>query len=186
MDAGELRQIGSFRLRDVKDMHDAESGQVLGTLVWKRILMLFLQILLVWLGPAHDGSEDGDALLSFADPASQLPPAVKAGNLGSLWPLQGDEQDVAKAVLMKPGHHVEVGAQLVALASLQLEGKVLKGCFGPLLGFFSVHGIRSCSGAFGICTVALLVGRADRLKVGEHGHVKVEPLPQAEQQRSGP
>jgi hypothetical protein len=34
--------------------------------------------------------------------------------------------------------------------------------------------------------VVILLGRADRLAIGEHGMVKVEPLPQAEQQRSGP
>jgi hypothetical protein len=32
----------------------------------------------------------------------------------------------------------------------------------------------------------LLAWRADRLTIGEHGMVKVESLPQAEQQRSGP
>ena len=107
---------------------------------------------------ADDGSKNADAFLALLHLAAKLVPCVQARNAGCVRPLPCDFEDVAKAVVVKSAHRVEVGGERIGVSGLQLLDKALdvggddlfRGL--PLLRLFGVFAGRG-DGAGGGCAV---------------------------------
>ncbi|MBB5345230.1 hypothetical protein HDF10_003221 [Edaphobacter lichenicola] len=105
---GKLRTLS---LRDIEDVGITESNQNGFVLVGR----VFLGFLLCLAANADDGSKNANTLLSLPHFAAKLVPCVQTRNARCVRPLSCDFEDIAKAVIVKAAHGVEVRRKRVAV-----------------------------------------------------------------------
>src|SRR5262245_10394309 len=110
---GRLRERRAVCLADIEHVADAETQDP--------ALRLGVGVQL-----AHARAQDGDAPLALAHAASELAPAVEAGNSGRIRPSRPDQQDVAKAVPMEAPGETEIVGELLRPPLSQRLGQVLE------------------------------------------------------------
>jgi hypothetical protein len=79
--------------------------------------------------------------------AIELAPGPVARKARRIPTLRGDEQNIARAVAMKPSHGGEIAAQEFTLPLLKTFGQMLKGLACDFSGLLDVHLRSPVSGA---------------------------------------
>ena len=113
---------------------------------------------------ANDRGKNLNAFLALLHKPAQLVPSADTGNAGGGWALPCDGKNVAKAVIVKPGHRSEIRGQGFALAFLKLLDQIVNGLLDELLcGVVALAGallirrvVRVRCAAFFLCGAALL------------------------------
>ena len=113
---GEFGKLRAFGLAHIEDIGGAEPNQ--NGLILSADVLLGLFVLLA--ANADHGSKNADAVLALLDLAAKLVPRIQASNAGCVRLLPCNLQNVAKAVVVKPAHCVEVGGEGFAVSLLQL------------------------------------------------------------------
>jgi hypothetical protein len=145
------RKLRALGLGDIEDIGIAKANQY-GLVLEGGVFRGFLVGLALH---ADDRREDADALLAFLHLAAKLVPCIQSGHAGGVRPLPCNFEDIAKAVIVKTAHGVEVGREGIAAPCLQLRDKLLD--IGgddllrrlPLLRFLRVWGGRVDGGGGG-------------------------------------
>src|SRR6266851_3306759 len=107
-------KIDAFGLLHVEDIAIPKANKDAGILL-RNVLLGFLIGLAL---DTDDGSQNADAFLSLLHAAAKLVPRIHARNSGSRRALPGDFEDVAKAVVVKAAHRVEIGGECVRVSCL--------------------------------------------------------------------
>src|SRR5580658_6832531 len=135
IDFGQSREFFAFGLADIENVDGSEPVQrplTLRCCVFTRLVGCYI---LRASSSDHRG-ENENAFFSPFNEAAKRVPCPKSGNVGSIWLLACDEQDVAEAVGVKLRHCSEVCGEDFTVTGLQCCNKEIYGLFGSCVDFF--------------------------------------------------
>lgn len=91
------------------------------------------------LARASHRRQNRDSPFSLTNLPTQFLPSAIARHASGSWPLHGDEQRIAQAVLMKSAHRRQKGRQAFAMPVVQGQGQLFQRPICQLLRFFTFH-----------------------------------------------
>src|SRR6266852_2368405 len=97
-------KVDAIGLLHVEDIGIAEANKDAGVLLGNVLLGFLIGLAL----DADDGSQNANAFLALLHPAAKLVPRIHTRNSGSRRSLPCNFEDVAKAVVVKAAHRVEI------------------------------------------------------------------------------
>src|SRR5208282_4814020 len=119
---GQRGQFLAFGLADIKHVHGTEANELL---LWPALVRCIVSVnfgrdfVLARPAVADHRGKNQDAFFASFDEAAKRVPCTDTCDVSCLWFLPSDQHDVAKAVVMKPGHRVEILGQDFTLSRLQ-------------------------------------------------------------------
>src|ERR1700761_1586584 len=102
-------------------------------------MLVIGELVIAGLLATNHGSENDNALLTFADITPHPKPRLKAGNMRRIRALAVDQKDVAPTIAVKAGHDGQVLLEGLTVTLLESFHQPSESGFAERLGLIGIH-----------------------------------------------